>query len=687
MLYFFFSIVFASIPSSAWRAAEREHYQEAVYDEVKIVELLSSACKEKHRPSCQWKKKRKKIGHNLEEKRKYFSESCKKGEPWSCVISGWHHSQLPNLPGLPNAASKNVDKAESQFSQACEAGEDRGCLELIKLQFVTEKISSFETILQDLEKYCTNKDAEACYTLGYFHAQAIGTTENKTKAEELFNQACQNGLGKGCSNQALIMLDRASNFELAKEVVSLYKQGCELGSSDSCRWLGQHFEEGLGTERSEKEAAKYYEIACTSYHPEACDKLGLLYSEGRGVEQDSKKASSLFEKGCEAQNPFSCYNLAALLEAQETPNLEKARSLLSKSCVYGSGRACFTYGLWQENGKGGAVEAELSLQSYGRGCELNYGPACLNGGIISYKQKSFEQAATLYEKGCGLGEMGACASFGLLLETGEGVAANNVLAGEYYKKACDVGDQRSCERFHHLQGDIETLYKNCTKQADGKACYDAALRYEQGKYNVQNLTSAAELAGIGCQKKYYRACSKLAYYYLEGLGVDQDESNALKFYKLACNNKETSGCHSLGLLYTEGRGVEQNVQTAFSYLNQACELGQGSSCGVIALLHRMQTPPNIQEALKYAQKGCEIGDLDSCSQEAFIYTQPPRTDLPKAAALFKKYCSLNHAKSCFNCAFMLYNGQGVSIDKDQSLKVMEYSCALGYQEACKTLGN
>lgn len=685
MLYFFFSIVFASIPSSAWRAAEREHYQEAIYDEEIIVELLTAACKEKHKPSCQWNKKRRKIGSDIKAKKEYFAASCEKGDAWSCVVSGWHHSQLPNLPGLPNANAKDLTIGETQFLKACNAGEARGCLEVLKLQFITKEISSFAPILQDLTQYCQNEDAESCYTLGYFHAQAIGTVENKTKAEELFSRSCQLGLGKGCSNQALIMLDRASNFEQSKEVVTLYEKGCTLGSSDSCRWLGQHFEEGLGTARDETQAAKYYELACISYHPEACDKLGLLYAEGRGVKQNAEKANALFEKACKAENPFSCYNLAAALEAQTPPNLERARSLLSKSCVYGSGRACFTYGLWQENGKGGGIDTGSSLQSYGRGCELEYGPACLNGGIVAYKNSSFTQAANLYERGCNLGEMGACASFALLLESGEGVAANNILAVQYYQKACDAGDRKSCDRFLLLQGDIESLYQKCTKQSDGKACYDAALRYEQGKFNVQNLASAVELAEIGCQKKYYRSCSKLAYYNLEGLGIDQNEKRAFELYKWACDQKESTGCHALGLLYTEGRSVEKNSQTGARYLSLACELGQGSSCGVMALLYRMQTPPNIQEALRSAQKGCQVGDLDSCSQEAFIYTQAPRTDLPKAASLFKRYCAQNHAKSCFNYAVMLYNGQGVSIDKQQSLKVMEYSCTLGYAEACKTL--
>ena len=685
MFYFFFSIVFASIPASAWRAAEREHYQEAIYDEAKIVELLSTACSQKHKTSCQWKKKRRKLASGSDEKVQYFAESCEKGDPWSCVISGWHNSQLSHLPGIPNVTAGNIPLAEQQFSQACEAGSDRGCLELLKLQFITETISSWDVIHKDLNDYCQNDGAEACYILGYFNAQAIGIEENKIKAEELFTQACQLELGKGCSNQALIQLDRASEFEQAQNVVALYQKGCELGGADSCRWLGQHFEEGLGTERDEAKAAQYYEMACTSYHPEACDKLGLLYSEGRGVLEDSTKAEALFEKACKAENPFSCYNLAAIFETQKPPNLEKARSLLSKSCVYGSGRACFTYGLWQEKGKGGSADPISSLQSYGKACNLNYAPACLNGGIIAYQNNSAEQAAALYDKGCQLGELGACASFGFLLETGEGVAKNTSLAKQYYQQSCNAGDEKSCQRFVQLQGDTESLQKECTADFNGDSCYDAALRYEKGSYAIQNVDMAVKLVTIGCKQKHYRSCSKLAYYHLEGLGLDQDNAMAVQFYQLACTNNEATGCHALGLMHAEGRSFVKNVDIAIQFLDKACQLKQSSSCGVVALLYRMQTPMNIAKSLEYSQKGCALNDLDSCSQEAFIYTQEPYADYPKAASLFKNYCSQNHAKSCFNYAVMLYQGQGISVDQEQSLRVMKYSCTLGYQEACKTL--
>jgi len=50
MLYFLIALAFASIPDSAWRAAEREHYQQSVFNEQEIIGLLQKACREGHSP-------------------------------------------------------------------------------------------------------------------------------------------------------------------------------------------------------------------------------------------------------------------------------------------------------------------------------------------------------------------------------------------------------------------------------------------------------------------------------------------------------------------------------------------------------------------------------------------------------------------------------------------------------------
>ena len=49
MLYLLITIAAATIPDAAWRAAERENYQQSVYEEEQIVTLLQKACKQGHK--------------------------------------------------------------------------------------------------------------------------------------------------------------------------------------------------------------------------------------------------------------------------------------------------------------------------------------------------------------------------------------------------------------------------------------------------------------------------------------------------------------------------------------------------------------------------------------------------------------------------------------------------------------
>ena len=104
-----------------------------------------------------------------------------------------------------------------------------------------------------------------------------------------------------------------------------------------------------------------------------------------------KKRLSLFEDGCSAENPFSCYNIAALYE--QSNSLAKALTYYLASCSLGSGRGCFTYGLWLEQGKGTDMDLDTALNAYGKGCSLEYGQTCVNGGILSYRAGRFQEAS------------------------------------------------------------------------------------------------------------------------------------------------------------------------------------------------------------------------------------------------------------------------------------------------------
>ncbi len=673
-----------NVPESAWRAVEYRFHQQAIADDVATQTALKNACKSGHKLSCQWGKKYQKW--NDAETLEWLVAACtEKEEPVACVVQGWKLSQLSYAPGVPHKNAQDWDGALTLFESVCETA-PRGCVELARLELASNQQSVQQQALKRLNSACEQGSLEGCYSQAVLLADGVYQKPNPSKALELLSVGCEANHAKSCAQMALLTLANAKDAEQATVATGLYQKACGLYSTEGCFGWAQHLEQGIGSNINLTQAASLYERSCAQHHPESCDKLGILYSEGRGVEADMSKAVSLFDKGCTAQNPFSCYNLAAIHE--QRADLGTALTKLSESCALGSGRGCFTYGLWMEQGKGTDMNLDTALNAYGKGCQLEYGQACVNGGILAYRAGRLSEAFKLYQIGCNLGSEGerngACASYAMMLETGEGGVQNLDLARDLYQRACGYGDQNSCTRFYKLQGTVSDLAAQC-RRGKLQACYDGASRYEMGRDAVQNQRQAFELVQYGCSKGHGRSCVKQGYYLLQGIGTDANVEEARGFYEKACTMKDPKGCHGLGLMYAEGRGVEQNVSVAIKMLGVACEMKEGVSCGAAAYLLRSQSTPDLSSSLQFAQKGCGYGNLDACAQEAFIYTQPPRTNLPQAAHLFKQNCARNHAKSCFNYAAMLHQGQGVAVDPTEALRVMKHACVLGDGEACAVL--
>lgn len=685
-----------SVPMSAWLAVEIEEQQQMNFQADKVVALLTEACDSGHKSSCRWKKAREKLpkapnGQVLYANRvAYFSDLCVEKDPWGCVVSGWHDTQQEHIPGIAFRSADNWDRGYLKTQSVCSALEWRPCLEMAKLDLLDTDTSTRIHAVQIITEACTNQDAQGCFLLGIVQGEGVEMVSSPSKAEHSFRFACEHGLAKACTELGLVQLATATDFADASKVVSLYQQACEGGSTTACSSLGYHYEQGLGVDRNLVSAVQYYQLACTNHYPEACDKLGVLYSEGRGVKLDKTKAEELFSSSCDAGNPFACYNLAAMWEQQK--RIEDAREKLAIACGYGSGRACFTYGLWAEKGKGGPVALDVATTSYHNGCQLEYALACVNGGILEYTAGRTIEAGNLYKDGCAYGNLAACASYALLLETGDGVTQDVNLARELYKQACDGGDERACHRWKDLQGSVDDLLKQCTA---GKlsSCYDAAQRLETqglspGDSNAQivaNQQKAFTLVSGACAKGHQLSCVKQAYYYLEAIGTTANQEKAFALYDTACSKREAKGCHAVGLMYAEGRYVSRDTNKAIEHLRMACGLEEGNSCAAAAYLARTQNPPDFQSSLELSRQGCAMNNLDACAQEAYIYTQSPRQDYAQAVSLFKTNCAKNHAKSCYNYAAMLHHGQGIEANPAEAYKVMEYACLLGDEQACQVI--
>jgi TPR repeat protein len=173
----------------------------------------------------------------------------------------------------------------------------------------------------------------------------------------------------------------------------------------------------------QRRAFETFRSACNAGVMEGCSQVGGLYAEGIGTAVDLGKARQLYEQACNGSDGLGCSNLGALYAKGEDVARDdaKAASLYQRACDGGFLLACTNLGFMYARGTGVAIDPAKALALYGRACEGDEPKACVNLGSTYLRGTS-------------------------------AVKADRAKAVEYYRKACGLGDQPSCDWVAKHQG-------------------------------------------------------------------------------------------------------------------------------------------------------------------------------------------------------------------------------------------
>lgn len=128
-----------------------------------------------------------------------------------------------------------------------------------------------------------------------------------------------------------------------------FNKRCEANNSFACYVVGALYEEqGLYSE-----AIKYYEKVFPLQDLEEACKLGddascslaNLYYLGKGVQKELNRAATLLAKSCELEYGYGCLALGAMYEigGDVKQNRSKAKELYGKACNLGVQLGCDSY--------------------------------------------------------------------------------------------------------------------------------------------------------------------------------------------------------------------------------------------------------------------------------------------------------------------------------------------------------
>jgi TPR repeat protein len=184
----------------------------------------------------------------------------------------------------------------------------------------------------------------------------------------------------------------------------------------------------------------------------------------------------------------------------------------------------------------------------------------LERGRDLVNKKSYQEALSLFDKACQLGNGDACQELGLMYFRAEGVYEDDAKAVTYWKRSCDEASVGGCSS-------LGAMY------ADGTGV------------DHRDYQEALSLDTKACAENWGNACYNLGRLYEKGLGVAQNNPRAAILFAKACFQGSDWGCSELGQNYLHGTGVAKDPKIAKMLLTKGCDLGNQLGCDGLKETH------------------------------------------------------------------------------------------------------
>jgi uncharacterized protein len=149
-------------------------------------------------------------------------------------------------------------------------------------------------------------------------------------------------------------------------------------------------------------------------------------------------------------------------------------------------------------------------------------------------------------------------NLGLAYQTGDGVEMDPIQAGEWYRKAAELGyvpamiNQAFLKAESGEQQEALRLYTQAAELGEVVAQLELAERYRDGIGTSRDPIAAAQWYQRAAEQGDAGSLLILANLYADGEGVTRDYAQAADFYRMAAENGQIEAHCYLGRLYAEG---------------------------------------------------------------------------------------------------------------------------------------
>ncbi|KAG6333150.1 hypothetical protein ID866_5946 [Astraeus odoratus] len=274
---------------------------------------------------------------------------------------------------------------------------------------------------------------------------------------------------------------------MCNEAIALLKRLADRGHPDSQYFLADCYANGIGTYKGKQDFDRAYPLfvlAAKHGHPDAAYRAGTCCENGWGCRRESAKALQFFRKAAAALHPGAMHRLGIAELNGELGLSKRPREgvkWLKRSAEHATAEfphALHELSLLHEKGIYNVVFVDTEYANIA--AQQNHRDACfaltawyLVGSPGVLPQSDTE--AFLWAKRAAEGGLAkAMYAVGYFLEVGIGTSPDPQQAGEYFKKAAQLGDKRAIQRLKGPPG-ASGPPLHPTEAADGKNGKDCVI--------------------------------------------------------------------------------------------------------------------------------------------------------------------------------------------------------------------
>ena len=395
----------------------------------------------------------------------YFDKACKKDKSY-CEKARNKYFEMGDI----YFKAKDYKQAQIYYDRACDNGS--GYCEKAGNKYF--EIKDYKQAKIYYEKGCKRGRESACVNLGELYLNGWGVEKDGEQARIYFDEAS----APYCKEVG----DKYFEIKDYKQAKIYYEKDTTIRNNYSSLRLGELYLNGLGVKKDDKQARIYFDKACSNRGSEYCEKAGAIYlkakdykqaqiyyeracdfgsiescrilpkiyMENLGVKKDDKKVFAYYEKICKMHNGY-CIDVGD--KYLEAGDFEKSKIYYDKWCK--GERRCES------------SIRERIIKIYEKPCEDNNLSACV---AVGQAYSIMDKATTargyrLVDKD----EDEKCTESGFYCESSVDNYKDDIQAGIYFKKACDLSGEKGSAACKELKELLNSKRFYCN-EGNAKAC-------------------------------------------------------------------------------------------------------------------------------------------------------------------------------------------------------------------------